>query len=56
MWPVCRTVTSAAIPPAITNVRMLMGGGKVTGISMTFSKAMNPASVQDVHSYLLTPK
>ncbi len=22
---------------------------------MTFSKAMNPASVQDVHSYLLTP-
>jgi hypothetical protein len=44
-----------AIPPAITNVRMLMSGGKVTGISMTFSKAMNPASVQDVHSYLLTP-
>jgi hypothetical protein len=44
-----------AIPPAITNVHMLMSGGKVTGISMTFSKAMNPASVQDLHSYLLTP-
>ncbi len=44
-----------AIPPTITDVHMIQKGHKITGISMTFSKAMEPASVQDVRDYRLTP-
>jgi len=44
-----------AIPPTITDVHTIQKGHKITGISMTFSKAMDPASVQDVRDYRLTP-
>jgi Bacterial Ig-like domain len=44
-----------AIPPTITDVHTILSGRKVTGISMTFSKAMDPASVQEVRDYALTP-
>jgi hypothetical protein len=44
-----------AIPPTITDVHMIQSGRKITEISMTFSKAMDPVSVQDVRDYHLTP-
>jgi Bacterial Ig-like domain len=44
-----------AIPPTITEVQMIQKRHKITGISMTFSKAMDPASVQNVRNYRLTP-
>jgi hypothetical protein len=43
-----------AIPPTITDVHTIQNGRKITGISMTFSKAMDPASVQKVRDYGLT--
>jgi hypothetical protein len=44
-----------AIPPTITDVHTIQRGHKINGISMTFSKAMDPASVQNVRDYRLTP-
>ena len=44
-----------AIPPTITDVHTIRSGHEITGISITFSKAMDPASVQDVRNYRLTP-
>jgi hypothetical protein len=43
-----------AIPPTITYVHTIQSGHKIIGISITFSKAMDPASVQDVRDYGLT--
>ncbi len=42
-----------AIPPTITDVHTIQTGHKITGISMTFSKAMDPVTVQDVRDYRL---
>jgi hypothetical protein len=44
-----------AIPPTITDVHTIRKGHRITGISMTFSKAMDPASVHNVREYRLTP-
>jgi Bacterial Ig-like domain len=44
-----------AIPPTITDVHTIQKGHKITGISITFSEAMDPASIQDVRDYRLTP-
>ena len=46
---------AGAIPPSIIDAHVIQAGRKITAISLTFSKAMDPASVQDVHSYSLVP-
>ncbi len=45
--------TPDAIPPTITDVHTIQTGRKITGISMTFSKAMDAATVQDVSDFRL---
>ena len=39
------------VPPSITNVTIVRHGSVGTGIAVTFSQPMEPASVENVHNY-----
>ncbi len=43
-----------ALPPTITSVRLITTGRHASGIALTFSKPMAPATVDDVHNYRIT--
>jgi hypothetical protein len=40
-----------ALPPTVTDHHLIVEGKHVTGISLTFSKPMNAASVENIHNY-----
>jgi hypothetical protein len=40
-----------ALPPAITSAQVVTAGNRATSIAITFSKPMNPATVQNVSNY-----
>jgi hypothetical protein len=40
-----------ALPPTITEQHLIVDRNHVTGISITFSKPMNAASVENIHNY-----
>jgi hypothetical protein len=43
-----------AIPPTITNYQLITQRGHPTGIAITFSKPMAPATVENVHNYAVS--
>ncbi len=41
------------IPPSITHVSIVRDGSAAKGIAVTFSQPMSPASVEDIHNYVV---
>ena len=41
------------VPPSITHVAIVRDGSVAKGIAVTFSQPMSPASVEDIHNYVV---
>ncbi len=47
---------SAVAPPMLEESHLLRSGNTVTGLVMTFSKPLDPATAQDLKNYVVSPE
>ena len=40
-----------AVPPTITGVQLITKGSRTSAVAVTFSKAMDPSTVENIHNY-----